>query len=220
MPRSDRIYVFIVVAFAAVLVLVSIVATIRTLTGKPEERPGYDRAPVKELVKPNPTSGSIAKVENAERPPIDDQTFLVLHKSTRVMAQKLARGEGYAALARKWAMPTDALMALVEKRRSMSPSMTGLLPGKGNPVSVYRPTLPKDRRQADLQARTVTSVSFRPRSLSGGGGTMRTEMFWEQRSNVWSLQEVQLDWSVSGGGEAVPTNPAESGEVSDLPTPE
>lgn len=217
MPRSDKLYVFIVVAFASVLVVGSIVATILTLTGDSDKRPGYESAPARELVRPNPTSGSIIDIGNAERPPIDDQTYLLLHRETRRMARALATGDGYAALGRRAGMPGDALAALIDERRQLNGVLQGLDPSKKTPVIVNRPSPSADRNaDAELVASTSSSVAFKSRSISGDGGTMSLDINWSFLDNTWFMDEVRLDWSVSPGGTLTPTNPGESGETSDL----
>lgn len=213
MPRSDRIYVFIVVGMASLLVIISIVATIAALTGSPKERPGYEKAPARALVKPNPVSGSIVNTDNLNRPPIDDQSYEALHKQTRILTREIASGSGYAERARSLGMPEKELRAVISRRKAVASSFAGLKPSRKVSITVYRPVDPQDSSGAELTNRTVASVALR--SKDGDNGSLRVEYFWSFKDNVWFLQEAQVDPTVDKA-KPIPANPQESGDFSDL----
>lgn len=213
MPRSDKIYIMITVGLASVFVIASIVATILTLTGDKKERPAYESAPAKALTRANPVSGSIVNVENAERPPISDEAYLILHRETRLLTRELATGKGWRQRAYRDGMSTDGLLTLSRRRASLFKGMQDAKVRRKIAVTVYRPTPPSNKNsKASYVSRTVGSVSM----ISKSGermGSLRNEIFWQQVGNLWQIQDIvlQLDLSdVSGGG---PTNPVEEGSV-------
>lgn len=224
MPRSDRFYVFVVVGAASLLVLASIVAAIMTLTGKSDPRPGYESAPAKALVQPNPTSGSIVDPDNAERPPIDDETYLTLHRSSRLLSVQLAADRGWRQGLRRAHMPSEALAALTGKLSGFKGYLTGLRPSRRVVVRVFRPVpVPKPTDPGLQTAHTSTSILLTDPKFAGSeAGTLSFDFYWRLfqsgKSLQWRLEDVQPDLTKSDTTNMIdPTNPAEGGTESDLP---
>jgi hypothetical protein len=84
MPRSEKFYTFFLVGLMSLVVLVSVVAGIRSLKGDVEPRPTYEKAPPAAFRAP--PDGGIVDMANTSNRPIEDAAFLRLHKSTRVLA--------------------------------------------------------------------------------------------------------------------------------------
>lgn len=213
MPRSDKLYVFITVGLACVLVIASIIATIKILSGQKQERPAYESAPAKALTKANPTSGSIIDVDNAERPPIDDNTYLLLHRETRLITRDLATGKGWRERVWQDGISADGLSSLASQRAKLKADLNGGKVRRNVSVTVYRPTPPSDTKiKAQLVSKTAGSVGVA--SSSGSKiGVLRTEIFWQRRGNLWQIQDVVLQMDVSDVAGSSPTNPSEEGTV-------
>jgi len=207
MPRSDRIYVFIVVGLASILVIISIVATVMALTGSDKTRPSYESAPASALVNPDPVSGSIIDLDNAQRPPIDDQTYLVLHRATRLLALRIAAGKGYGTLASEYGLSDEGRAVMISERQAMNSTFIAASPNKNPQLTIYRPTPGKPGEQL---AKTVAAVTFK-----GQGSALSTEFRWRLKNNVWRLEEVQMDLRVEENSSASPTNPEEQGPISE-----
>lgn len=213
MPRSDKLYIMITVGLASILVIISIVTTILTLTGDSKERPAYESAPPKALAKPNPTSGSMVDAENAQRPPIDDQTYLILHKQTRLITRSLATGEGWRE--RVWAngITREALIQLDRQRKGLEKDLVGAKVRPRVSVTVYRPTPPSDPKKKAVQtSKTVGSVGMLSRNNSKLG-SLRAEIYWQRVGNLWQIDDVILQLDVSEASSDQPSNPSEEGSI-------
>ena len=197
MPRSDRLYVFIVVGLASILVLISLVATVSALTGKSKPPPKYESAPAKALSKPNPSSGSIIDADNAVEAPIDDASFLSLHRETRILSLALAKGQGFGQRALDDGLPADMLVKIKSDRQAVAGSLKGYKPIGKPKVLVYRPQPTKNETDSPEAVTLETYASVEMVSPSGDSSdAISFTYYWESDGGPWQLDAVAVESSV------------------------
>jgi hypothetical protein len=199
LPRSDKVYVAIVVAAAGILVLVSIVGAILTLTRDPKPRPSYESAPAPALVPPG--NSQIVDLVNAQRPPISDADFTVLHRATKRLAPALLRSDWRNAAAEVRAT-TAARKALAEDLAQYRQLIGGLASEAPRAIIVRRP----------VEGKTRSSTVVRYTGTDANGDPLEEtlvsfDFYWERDAAGWRLFDVAT--SVTGGattgGDQTPT---------------
>ena len=96
LPRSDKFYVGLIIAFSAVVIVLSIVAAISAFSGDSDKRPAYESAPAPSLVQLPPDTlvsniGGTGMQQETEGAPMSDETFLLLHSTTRKMLDAITQ---------------------------------------------------------------------------------------------------------------------------------
>lgn len=214
LPRSDKVYVFITVAAASALVLVSVIAAVAALTGDPKERPQYESAPAPSLVPP--AESGIADQAIAVRPPISDQDYLTLHKGTRLLAPKLLTTQWRDA-ARQAAVTEQAMENAASDLNEFRSVLNGLKGEPAKDVTVNRPV--------DGKSRTSTQVRYTGTDEQGNPleeTLVSFDFFWRSTaSDRWEIFEIQA--SISGGAttSAAPETGSDTGDgVGDQTAPD
>ena len=194
MPRSDKFYVFLVVGLCSLLVIGSIIACIITLTGKPEERPAYESRPASALVNPDPAGDSILKVDTYyKQPPINDATYLLLHKQSRLFLADVVKGD-WQATAREAKMQPAAWAAFTDQMVGLRPLLKGSkLSGKTDVVLYCRPQADPNQKpgRQDLVATTIASSALAPSSDSTQAAkSLSLSIDWRLKNDFWTFDSV------------------------------
>ena len=197
MPRSDKFYVGLVVGLCSLLVIGSIIAFVITLTNDPKPRPTYESRPASALVNPDPAGDSILNVDTYyKQPPINDATYLLLHKQSRLFLADVLKGD-WQATARQAKMQPAAWAAFTDQMVSLRPLLQGgKLSGKTEVVLYCRPQAEtessvKKGKQPDLVATTIVSSALAPSTDSTQAAkSLSLSIDWRLKNDFWTFDSV------------------------------
>lgn len=95
LPRSDRFYVTLIVAFAGILIIASIIAAVSAFSGNSKPNPAYESAPDPSLIQMPPETlivnpdNSAKVLQQISSPPISDELYLKIHTTIRKILQQV-----------------------------------------------------------------------------------------------------------------------------------
>lgn len=186
LPRSEKIYAYIVVAAMVVIVIWSV---IRAFHSNNKDRPAYESAPPPALVPP--ADEPIADPTIAAQAPIDDKTFEVLHRTTRLIAPRLTSPDWRDELRPLIADP-GVLADLEHPLASLRTIAHGATPDRARSIEVIRPV--------DGKTRTATYIGLLRNGpeTSGSSGYAAT-FFWELRDGTWKLYGIDVRANATPG---------------------
>lgn len=95
LPRSDKFYVSLIVGFAAVLIVASIIAAVSAFSGDSKSNPAYESAPDPSLIEMPPETllinpdNAVKVQQQISSPPIDDALYLRIHRTMRQILDQI-----------------------------------------------------------------------------------------------------------------------------------
>lgn len=205
LPRSDKAYVAIVVTVASVIVLLSIIGTIKALTGDAPQRPAYESAPAPALVPPS--DSGIVDLANTQRPPISDADYLKLHRGTRLLASQMLTAD-WKAQARKAGASENAISGVSREISSYQQTTRGLKGSAAKEITINRPVGGRSRTGATVRY-TGTDAQGAPLEET----LISYDFFWRQdKTGAWSIYDITT--AITGGASTEQASPTGDGDGS------
>jgi len=202
LPRSDKVYVWLTVAAAGAVVIISLIAAANALFGHPKPRPAYESAPAASLVPP--PNHTIVNIDNALRPYISDGDYEYLHRNTRVAPTALL-ADGWEQAAQKLHATPAATRALRNGMREYRSWIRGMRPSRAESITVNRPV--------NDQTRTGAIVRYNGTDSDGNPLTptiVSFDLYWQRDGASWRLFDVKA--SLTGGQQTgSASDPTDSG---------
>lgn len=218
LPRSDKFYVTLIVSFSVVVVIISVVAAIAAFSGDNNQRPEYESAPDPSLVQLPPetllqsTDKSGLIQEELNSAPMSDDTYLLLHSSTRKILQALTSKNAQSQLTQQGLSPADSftLAKNASKAESYNPNTKMSAAGKidvtvGDLQLVQNPSALE--QQSSLQVDTSAGQDF---VLVGQSGCRVSEPF---------SVNIKIHWTLPLGNKGQPAGKWQIEPTYEMPSP-
>jgi hypothetical protein len=196
LPRADKFYVTLIVGFSVVVVIVSIIAAIAAFSGDSTERPAYESAPDPSLVQLPPetlmqNAGDTGIVQaELETPPIGDDTFLLLHSSTRQLLQALSSSNPMVELQKAGLSPKTSYRLLNQAKGAKNyVRATGRMTPAGKIKVVVKDLslVQNPSKQRQVRSIQVDTSANQDYVLVGNDGCRLSQIFQTSVDIHWTL---------------------------------
>ena len=206
LPRSERFWFYAIITFALFLVISASIASCRAWQGKTPPPPAYENAPPRAVA--GPDEDGIVNVANAQRPPISDDDFLTLHRTTRLLVTRLLKGDWHAELTR-WGINRGVVAEAAGELEEIRSLLAGAQMSGSKGVYVTRPINSKSETGG-----YVLTVDIGDDGQLSSESTISFTFFWTKKGGAWRIfgvsTELSADRSGAGatrGGDGVPEPP-------------
>lgn len=197
LPKSERVYVTIIVSVCLLIVIFSLIVGIRGLMGKTAVHPAYESAPPTKVL-PAPQN-SIVDLDNAQRGSIDDADYLFLHKTTRELLSVFLSTSGQQR-AKILAITPEVYMKMREKLAPVANQIGNLKSSPTTDITVGRPQFgedPRDPSKSAEQSSTRGIVVFQPTlgDISSSPATVSYTLYWVRKTpgaREWLLTGLEV----------------------------